>query len=149
LRDTMDLNVFGPLSALNLGRDTLLCPNSSLHLIPPSFKNYKWQDGSSGNTFTVDPPGIYYLTANVFCGREYSDTINVQYSSISLDVGEDILICLGEERKISALGDFKNFLWQPNYNITNVATNAPVVFPHYTTSYTVRALDRYGCPVMD
>lgn len=150
LKDSLTLNVLAPMPELDLGNDTVLCKGATLQLSPSTgFKSYLWKDGSTTNSFMITSPGKYYLTATDYCGRQYSDTINVAYSTSSINAGPDIAICLGEEIHLSTTSGFLNYSWQPNYNITNAASSAPAIFPYRTTDYIVQAKDIYNCPVSD
>ena len=67
--DTIVVNNSGN-SSLSLGTDTTLCPGETIVLDAGSgFKNYKWQDGSIAQTFSVSSPGHYTVmtTSNTGC----------------------------------------------------------------------------------
>jgi len=150
LKDSVEVNVYSPSAALNLGNDTTLCKGTSLMLTaPPQFKQYQWQNGSNADTFNVSLPGEYILSATDYCGRNYVDTVQVLYSNSSLNLGEDINICLGEERALSSTSEYRNYYWQPNYNISSTGSNSPTVFPYQTTTYFVQARDASDCIVKD
>jgi PKD repeat protein len=66
------------IAAVNLGNDTVLCEGTSLILNPGSFVgNYLWQDGSTGQTFTVTTPGTYWVQVSNAQGCASGDTIEV------------------------------------------------------------------------
>lgn len=150
IRDSINIKVFAQSSPLFLGRDTFLCKGTTLQLTSPAYFNqYVWQDGTTAKTFVVSSPGKYFLTATDLCGRQYSDTIRVTYSSNKLDLGADIKICKGEHREFNAPQSFSNYYWQPDYNISNVQSRSPVVFPERTTTYYAQAKDSKNCLVSD
>ncbi len=62
--DTVELISYGsPL--VNLGADTVVCPNVSFDLHAGSgHENYLWQDGSDDSTFTVLGGGIYWVVVS-------------------------------------------------------------------------------------
>ena len=64
LMDTIRIELFNKY--LNLGRDTALCFASDFIISVPNRPNYqyKWQDGSTGNTFAAKRKGQYYLTTS-------------------------------------------------------------------------------------
>ncbi|MBL0020734.1 MAG: T9SS type A sorting domain-containing protein [Bacteroidetes bacterium] len=65
------------IAQINLGNDTALCSPSIL-LNPGTFTgNALWQDGSTGNTFTVTQPGTYWLQVSNNLGCASGDTIEV------------------------------------------------------------------------
>lgn len=75
-KDTIRIELFNKY--LNLGRDTALCFASDFIISVPNRPNYqyKWQDGSSGNTFAAKRKGQYYLTTS-YGKCQSSDTLNI------------------------------------------------------------------------
>lgn len=75
-KDTIHIDLFN--KNLNLGKDTSLCFASDYIISVPSRANYqyKWQDGSAGNTFAAKRKGQYYLTIN-YGKCQASDTLNI------------------------------------------------------------------------
>lgn len=65
------------IANVHLGNDTVLC-GGNLVLNPGSFTgNYLWQDGSTGQTFTVTQPGTYWVQVSNAQGCASGDTIVV------------------------------------------------------------------------
>ncbi|MBS1773258.1 MAG: gliding motility-associated C-terminal domain-containing protein [Bacteroidetes bacterium] len=74
-----DINVefIDPVPYLN--SDTLLCENDTLQLnVAINTATYRWQDESTGSSFTIRQPGIYWVAATTKCGL-YTDTIKADY----------------------------------------------------------------------
>jgi len=67
-----------PRPPLDLGRDTILCPDNTLVLdaTVPDTTTYLWQDGTTNPTLTVSQPGIYWVHLFVN-GCLSGDTIKV------------------------------------------------------------------------
>ncbi len=66
-----------PLPTVNLGTDTCILSGVSYNLsVNSGFDDYLWHNGSSGNTFTVNDSGVYYVKITDTCGI-VSDTINI------------------------------------------------------------------------
>lgn len=62
--------------APDLGPDTVLCAKATQNLnVSPRFTRYRWQDGSSGNTFADAGPGKYWVDAWDICGNKFTDTL--------------------------------------------------------------------------
>lgn len=81
---------------VNLGNDTVLCERQTLVLDAqnPGLQ-YKWQNSSTGRTYTVRNPGKYWVQVNN-SNCKASDTINVAYlASPSFTLGKDRGICNG------------------------------------------------------
>ena len=72
------------VSSINLpqvfiGNDTLLCPFVPYTINPiAGAGNYLWQDGSTGNNFTVNAPGVYWLAVSTNDGCYGIDTLLVE-----------------------------------------------------------------------
>ncbi len=75
-KDTIRIELFNKY--LNLGRDTALCFAADFIISVPNRTNYqyKWQDGSTGNTFAAKRKGQYYLTTS-YGKCQASDTLNI------------------------------------------------------------------------
>lgn len=68
---------FTKLFTVSLGNDTCLINNQPVtFLMPKDSAVYKWQNGSTTNTFTASFPGKYWVTATSSCNIS-SDTVNV------------------------------------------------------------------------
>jgi len=65
-----------------LGADTLLCNDQTftLQATAPQNDHYRWQNGSTLDTFIVSAAGLYEATVSNACG-EVSDAIQVTYES--------------------------------------------------------------------
>jgi len=93
---------YWPLPMFSLGMDTVLCPNNDIVLIPspsnwPNGYEYEWQDGSTGNIFTVTAFGEYSLTisADFAVGCSGSDSVQVT-AGTSISTQSTIQLCTGE-----------------------------------------------------
>jgi gliding motility-associated-like protein len=63
---------------LDLGTDVTLCSNETIELnAGTSYTDYFWQDGSSGNTYTVSSKGTYWVIAADISGCYGYDSIIV------------------------------------------------------------------------
>ncbi|WNJ21587.1 gliding motility-associated C-terminal domain-containing protein [Pontibacter sp. G13] len=65
------------LQPMDLGNDTILCPDEQI-TFDLSFPNtrYRWSDGSSEPTFTIEGPGLYAVEVSNTC-LTFSDEIEV------------------------------------------------------------------------
>ena len=113
------------LGAIDLGRDTFLCDQTTLVLmVDAPGTDLVWQDGSTGNSFTVTQPGKYSVSVISECGT-ISDDINIdQVGPIQIDLGGDTLLCAGQRIVLDATSPFANYYqWQdgsfdPEYQVT-------------------------------
>jgi gliding motility-associated-like protein len=62
----------------------------------------------------------------------------------ALTAPNDTTICIIDTLQLTAVGT-GTFFWSPNYNISNVNINNPLVSPDVTTAYFVRLTDPFGC----
>jgi gliding motility-associated-like protein len=60
-----------------LGNDTTLCPGNTIILSPGIFSSYRWQDNSSGSSFTVMKEGSYTVQVTDDRGCALIDTIKI------------------------------------------------------------------------
>lgn len=62
---------------VNLGEDVSICTGETIVLDAGSFDNYLWQDGSTGNSFSVTTGGTYIVKVSNNNGCTGSDTIQI------------------------------------------------------------------------
>src|SRR4029078_7260877 len=74
--------------------------------------SYLWQDGSSGNNFTVTQSGAYWVKITTQNGCINSDTINVNYvTATSVNLGADTSLCIGDSIQLKTTVAGANYLW--------------------------------------
>lgn len=77
VQDTTEVETT-PLPEFTLGPDQYICPGTQLILDPLITNgNFRWQDGSSGTTYTATREGQYYLEVSNGCGS-HTDTITLR-----------------------------------------------------------------------
>jgi gliding motility-associated-like protein len=92
-RDSINVRFDAPLA--NLGPDRDLCPGEQLVLkLNATGGQVRWQDGSSGQTFIVTQPGVYWVQVNNLCGQ-FFDTVRVTYKPSALNkwLPQDTVVC--------------------------------------------------------
>lgn len=150
-RDSVTINILRQEVLLDLGPDTVLCPNNSITLNAHNgFATYKWQDGSTDSTFNVTLPGKYWVDVSNACGNSFSDTIIVSvHAPVSFSLGPDLSICPGQNVTITAPAGFINYQWSSVYNIPNPNTASITVSPTVATDFMVQAEEIPGCYAYD
>ena len=106
----------------------LLCKGDSILLVA-SVKNteYLWQDGSKDSVFMVKEPGIYWVKTDNKCGKT-NDTFFVKYyPDPTVNLGNDTILCFGDQLILNASNDHSTYLWQdnstePTYSVSNSGT---------------------------
>jgi PKD repeat protein len=91
--DTLELKVSDP--KMDLGNDTSSCGPGKIVLQASSgFKAYLWQDGSTGNKFTVNKTGDYVVTGINEFDCDVSDTVHVHVFQVpEVKIIGDTIIC--------------------------------------------------------
>lgn len=122
-RDSINVAVL-PALGLNLGRDTSFCENGS-YLIRSNLGNltYRWQDGSSNASLSVNAAGIYWLEATGN-GCTERDSITIRAQALPrFELGGDTILCEGTSFNLhpglSVAGN-------PTYRWSNGSTNSSI-----------------------
>lgn len=149
--DTIHLNIQPVKYNVNLGTDTVLCPNNQIKLnAGDGFNSYEWQDGSADSIFVVTTPGTYYVTASNQCGGSFADTIIVMsHPPIVLDLGADLKKCNDDAIEIQAPADFISYSWTQENAIIIGAEDRITVSPLSDTKYYLTAEKKPGCFAYD
>jgi hypothetical protein len=111
--DTVEVSYLSP-PTVNLGNDTLLCPEETLLLIVEADSaTYLWQGGTTDSVFTVTQTGIYHIEVENLCGTD-RDTMTVTYISPpnSVQLGNDTLLCDGQTITLTTASDSAVYQWQ-------------------------------------
>jgi len=121
---------------VELGERITLCPNENITLNATNAgATYLWQDGSINSTFLVNRSGIYAVTVSNSCGS-VSDQVEVVYTEQAiLNLGEDVNLCQGEQKLLSANLDAASYRWQDgSTDSTFKVTQAGIYILEATTS---------------
>lgn len=110
--------------SIDLGKDTSLCTsgeNLILDATAPN-ANYKWQDNSIASIYFVTQPGKYWVevTDN---NCTISDTILVTYPNLSVDLGKDTSLCVGDNLTFDVTTPDASYKWQDNSTSPTFNTN--------------------------
>jgi gliding motility-associated-like protein len=130
-----------------LGPDTTICEGRNFRIALPPLQNadVTWSDGSKFDVIEVSTPGIYSVMATNICGTG-SDEIEVFYSeNPRFNLGEDRLICPGENVELSAFiddGGSYSYWWNTN-------EFHPTIFVSDPGDYGVSVENEFGCVSTD
>jgi gliding motility-associated-like protein len=149
--DSLMVDIFNTPKTLNLGNDTALCPGNRILLnAHKGYQDYKWQDGSTDSTFTVDSPGVYFVSVQTGCGGVLTDTIIVSPNApIPFNKLIDRVKCNNDTIQLQADTGFINYSWFPNYQISSAKSRTVVINPSIDTSYFLTAEKTPGCFIYD
>ena len=146
---TETINVtYNSLPQINLGNDTVLCEGNNITLNATNLAStYLWQNNSTNPTLNANQPGNYWVEVTNNCGTIY-DSINLTYSSLPLiNLGNDSILCSGNNLFLDAISPDATYLWQDNstnsnYTVTqegiywvNVLTSCGVVIDTINIQY--------------
>jgi gliding motility-associated-like protein len=134
------VGVFESPSTINLGPDRSICENNTVTLSRGTgFKEYQWQDGSTGPDYVVTAPGKYYLTATDFCYNIYSDTVLINPAPNPGDfLPGDTAICKGSETLLQSIIGFDKYQWSTGETTRQITITLP-------GSYSLTATNALGC----
>lgn len=94
--DSITLNIT-PYPNISLGRDTVICPASTLLIQPTNtqgVQSYAWQDGSSASSYLASQPGLYWVNASNGCGT-HRDSVTIYPGTAPIvNLGKDTIICM-------------------------------------------------------
>ncbi len=149
LEDTFTVEVRNPGPALDLGPTVILCQDSTVVFdAGPGFVTYRWQDGSTGQTFAAAAAGIFWIEVSDSCGIVQHDTVLLTLSLVADIKLADTSICAGESYTLSVTG-FDSYVWVPSDGLS--CSDCPTVTfqPLATTSYSLFATTANGCVLDD
>ena len=103
-------------------------------------------------THTYDQVGVYQVVltvvdANTCLVRDSAvATIEAREGNFSID--GDATICLGEQTQLSSSGGV-SYTWIPPFGLNDNTIANPIASPTQTTTFTLRAVDAFGCRYED
>ncbi|HVY74273.1 MAG TPA: gliding motility-associated C-terminal domain-containing protein, partial [Puia sp.] len=116
-KDSLLIHAISGAGALSLGNDTSLCPQATLLLQPPPYKNYQWQDGSTGPAYLVSRAGAYSLQATDGCDFSYSGSIRVTYYDTDSSGVYYTTVCPTPPLMVQSPKTLKDYQWSPAFNL--------------------------------
>lgn len=146
--DTINI-YYWPYPDPALGNDTLICFGNSLLLeLPAGFASYQWMNGSTLPYFLVMQEGLYWVTVVDIHGCTGTDSIYVDFTSKSLDLGIDTSICDCDSVLLDAGEGYLSYEWQDGSTDRYFLVSGPVygMGTHY---FSVTVLDTNNCEYAD
>lgn len=128
-----------------LGKDTVLCENSSLILDAGIADNYLWSDGSEGQTLEVTSGGTYWVQATNDCGSTRDTVVItlVDVPELTVDINTDRYYCKGEMLDLNTI--VENPVTSNIYTIERTDNSTIVTNIDTSGNYLIRALDENKC----
>lgn len=143
-----------PLSFDLSDNKTSFCKGQSVDIKAPKFTNvgYLWNTGSTQNATMADTTGWYRLAIFTEC-ELYADSIYVTEAEISLDLGPDLTIDLGDQivlqADVDAVGTLLSYEWRDVGDTTNalLCNSCPTISvqPIENQDISLRISDEFDC----
>ena len=140
-----------PTDILDLGPDQSVCENGVFTFNAGSgYASYLWQDFSSDSLFTAIFPGTYWVDVVDSCGNVFSDTVVISVIPFTnLDLGPDLLYCVGDAPIQFQATGFDNYIWTPSTYLSCADCPNPVITPLADITYIVVGSTTDGCVSAD
>ncbi|MCB0807204.1 MAG: gliding motility-associated C-terminal domain-containing protein [Bacteroidales bacterium] len=109
--DTIQIDQ-NPSPTVYLGEDTTICIGESVTLTPGlQYTGYLWQDNSSEPYYTVVNSGVYSVTVTNLYNCDATDEIVVTVSDPDLDLGQDTILCEGDNFILEPGTGYASWQW--------------------------------------
>ncbi len=145
------INVADKAIKLDLGRDTVLCANTTFPLhLPDSYTNILWANGSTVRDSLIKVDGNIIISANDLNGCYTNDTVNIYYKYYPRAAfGNDTVLCNNEVLKlqlypVKGFGQIADYTWQNNTKEDTFTVRQPgtywatVIYDGCTVSDTIK-----------
>jgi len=132
-----------PKPSLDLGADQAICTGQEKKLLQASMGDkYLWQNGSKGNTFMVETPGIYWVeVTKTVCHVRDSIVITAKPIPV-VNLGNDLILCKESSKILNAGNPGSSFRWN-----TTATSQAIRVYP--PGCFKVTVTNPQGCVATD
>ncbi len=130
--------------AVNLGKDTMACFNTSIKLDAgnPGL-NFLWSSGGSGQSESFSTNGIHWVEVTNFANCFKRDSIKLTFSALTeVNIGNDTTACKSYSGILDAGNTGLSFLWNSGSVTQTVAVNS-------AGTYFVRVNDGPNCSLSD
>jgi gliding motility-associated-like protein len=112
---------------INPSIDTVTCFMSQVILQAGDYDDYLWSNGSIGRTLTVNQSGTYWVTGFKKC-QIYMDTIHLDMVNFNAALGNDTVICPGDQLLLDASIPGATYRWQDGSSEATLTVNEAGTF---------------------
>jgi len=137
--DTIRVKVFSS-PAIDLGNDTSLCINDTLHLdAGAGFSSIAWSNGMTTRQITVTGANTYSVVGTTAEGCKSYDTLKVLniWNKPTVRLNDDPELCIGSTRLLDP-GNFMQYVWHDG-------STSSVFIARDTGIYSVTVKDDHNC----
>ncbi len=140
--DTVNITLGTP-PTVNLGGNQILCNGQSTTLDAGNpGSSYFWSTGDVTQTINVTTPAVYFVSVTNTAGCSTLDSVTINGSLLSVDLGPDLTIC-GNGGVILDAGNPGNvFNWSNGAGSQSIFVSTP-------GTYSVTVSDPLGCDAID
>ena len=140
--DTITVDLY-PVN-IDLGSDTMICSGDSITITAGTeYATYLWSTGESSDSITLSIPGIYDIIVEDTNSCNQYDTIALTYfPPISLNLGNDSFLCIGDTFILDAGPGFTSYAWSSG-------GTSPTIEVTSAGMYSVTVTDPNGCSGVD
>lgn len=147
-----------PISPIDLGANTSICPNDTIVLNPNNTMNggtYLWSTNETTDSISISNTGTYWVRYTSAQGCIYSDTIVVTATTPPVvNLGNDTTICSGNTLTLDAGNPGATYLWSNNATtqtipVTTAGTYSVVVANGRCTSSDTIIVNVNQTPIVD
>jgi hypothetical protein len=151
------------------GANSPVCKGAPLNFLDQTIANYGqpnswvWDFGVNNSladtsrlqnpSYTYADTGTYSVRLIVGSSKGCLDTISLPVQVVSkpaIQIPNDTLICKKDTLQLNLISNSPgNVVWSPNYNISDVNSFTPLVYPQVPTTYTFSFADNFGCAAVD
>jgi len=120
-----------PAPIFFIGNDTALCTGAAILLKAPKGNQYqyKWQDNSVADTYTVTNTGLYSLKVTNQYNCFFTDTVLILFKSIpNFSLGNDTSLCSGKSLNLQKFTPGWSYLWNTGSILPSISINSPGLF---------------------
>ncbi|HEY3385718.1 MAG TPA: hypothetical protein VGK46_04350, partial [Saprospiraceae bacterium] len=113
--DSVEVTIIGSYASVDLGpEEVFICQGDTYTIeLDPELSEYEWSDGSNGPTFEITTPGTYSVTLDDGCTPTSDEIIvTVLEEPAPFDIGEDVVLCQGDQMVIELDSTLGDFMWQ-------------------------------------
>ena len=115
--DSVEITILNSLDPIDIGPPQLsICEGEEYTVsLDPSLSVYTWQDGSHDTEYTITSSGTYSVTLDDGCSTVTDQIIiDVNTPPGFVFLGDDMVLCQGDEVTFSFDPTYGDFLWQDN-----------------------------------
>jgi len=111
--------------SIDLGSDTTICSENVVLDANVAGVTYEWSTGETTQDITVTNSGDYWVAVTDQLGCTVSDSIQLQINEITVNIGEDTVLCDEITLLLNAGWQNSTYLWQDNSTNQVFQANLP------------------------